>query len=70
MEFLGGLVVLFVGLYAVLARDYVTGGLVGLSITYALQVCTVQCNYFLYIHNCNNFMCTYLKSYCDISYSN
>ena len=42
MEVVGSLVVLFSALYAVIARDYVTGGLVGLAVSYALQVSVGQ----------------------------
>ena len=38
LELLGGMVVLFAALYAVVSRGSTTGGLVGLAITYALQV--------------------------------
>ena len=38
LECLGGLVVLFSALYAVIGRDVITGGLVGLSISYSLKV--------------------------------
>lgn len=39
LEFLGNLIILFAGLFAVISRDSIESGLVGLSITYALQVC-------------------------------
>ncbi|KAM4591513.1 ATP-binding cassette sub-family C member 2 [Odontesthes bonariensis] len=38
LEFLGNLVVFFSALFAVIARDSIDGGLVGLSISYALSV--------------------------------
>ena len=38
LEVLGSFIVLFAGLFAVIARDSVTGGLVGLSISYSLNV--------------------------------
>ena len=39
MEFLGALVVLFASLFATLARDSLTAGLAGLSVSYSQQVC-------------------------------
>ena len=38
LEVLGGLIVLFCALFAVIARDTITGGLVGLPLSYALSV--------------------------------
>ena len=38
LEVLGGLIVLFCALFTVIAHDTVTGGLVGLSLSYALSV--------------------------------
>ena len=38
MEFIGNLLIFFAALFAVISRDSIAGGLVGLSVTYALQV--------------------------------
>lgn len=38
LELVGNLVILFAALFAVISRDSIDSGLVGLSITYALQV--------------------------------
>jgi len=38
LQVLGALIVFSAAIFAVLARGSITGGLVGLSITYALQV--------------------------------
>jgi len=38
LELLGAFIILAAAIFAVLARDSITGGIVGLSITYALQV--------------------------------
>ena len=38
LEFAGNIVILFAAVFAVLARDTINPGLVGLSLTYALQV--------------------------------
>ena len=38
LEALGALIVLFSAVYAVIERDSISGGLVGLSISYSLQV--------------------------------
>lgn len=38
LEMLGALIILSAAIFAVLARGSITGGIVGLSITYALQV--------------------------------
>ena len=38
LEFLGAIIILAAAMFAVLARDNISGGIVGLSITYALQV--------------------------------
>ena len=39
LEFLGNLIILFAAMFAVISRNSIESGLVGLSITYALQVC-------------------------------
>ena len=50
MEFIGNLVILFTALFAAIQRNYgdelhmhIDAGLVGLSITYALQVSATKC---------------------------
>ena len=42
LEFLGALIVLAAALFAVIGRDSLSGGLVGLSISYALQVTSLH----------------------------
>ena len=42
LELLGAFVILSAAIFAVIARDSITGGIVGLSITYALQVINGQ----------------------------
>ena len=42
LEFIGTLVVLSAALFAVISRGTISSGLVGLSITYALQVATIS----------------------------
>lgn len=41
LEIIGGLVIFFAALFAVLARETVSSSLVGLSVTYALQITSV-----------------------------
>lgn len=41
LEIVGALVIFFAALFAVLARDTISGGSVGLSISYALQITIV-----------------------------
>ena len=55
LEFLGNLIILFAGLFAVISRDSIESGLVGLSITYALQVC------FFFLSSCLYFWRLLLK---------
>ena len=50
LEFLGNLIILFAALFAAIQRNYgdqinlpISAGLVGLSITYALQVTHTRC---------------------------
>lgn len=38
LEFIGNLLIFFAALFAVISRDRIAGGLVGLSVTYVLQV--------------------------------
>lgn len=38
MEFIGNLLIFFAALFAVISRDSIAGGFVGLSVTYVLQV--------------------------------
>lgn len=41
LEFIGGLIIFFAALFAVLGRDTISGEIVGLSITYALQITSI-----------------------------
>ena len=43
LQFLGALIVLFSALYSVILRDYVSTGVVGLIMTYSLEVWLVNC---------------------------
>ena len=38
LEFIGNCLILFAALFAVLSRDKIMSGLVGMSLTYSLQV--------------------------------
>ena len=38
LEFIGNCLILFAGLFAVISRDKITSGLVGMSLTYSLEV--------------------------------
>lgn len=42
-EFIGDLVILSAGIFAVLGRDALNPGLVGLSLSFALQVSIITC---------------------------
>ena len=46
MEFVGNLVIFFAALFSVVNRDSLQSGLVGLSVTYALQVGLRSCRLF------------------------
>lgn len=43
LEFVGNCILFFASLFAVIARDSLSPGIVGLSITYALNVCNIVC---------------------------
>jgi len=43
LEVLGAIIILSAAMFAVLARGSISGGTVGLSITYALQVSFLTC---------------------------
>ena len=49
MDFIGNLIVLFAGLFAVIQRESVGPGLAGLSVSYALQVGHVNYSADLYL---------------------
>ena len=40
LEFVGNTLILFSALFAVIAKENITAGVAGLSISYAMQVCT------------------------------
>ena len=42
LEFIGASILFFAALFSVIARDTIAPGLVGLSVAYALQVCSTQ----------------------------
>ena len=46
LEFIGNCLIFFAALFAVISRDSIGGGLVGLSVTYVLQV---NLPYFIYL---------------------
>jgi len=46
-EFIGDLVILFAGIFAVLGRDTLSPGLVGLSLSFALQVSVITCHTYI-----------------------
>lgn len=55
LELLGNFVVLSAAIFAVLARGSIQGGIVGLSISYALQVKSFSNECVLYCHNIRYF---------------
>lgn len=65
MEVIGALIVFFAALFAVLNRDNLSPGMVGLSITYALQVNIITC----ILATCFNIglMCNQIKEFMIVS---
>ena len=43
LEFLGNCLIFFAGMFAVISRDKIMSGLVGMSLTYSLEVSTEPC---------------------------
>lgn len=55
LEMVGNCIILFAALFAVLSRETIDAGLVGLSVSYALQVCgTLICYFAIVYFNANN----------------
>ncbi|XP_068685996.1 multidrug resistance-associated protein 1-like [Montipora foliosa] len=68
IEFIGNLLIFFAALFAVLSRDKIAGGLVGLSVTYALQI-TNKLNWMIRMTSeleTNLVAVERIAEYCDI----